>query len=286
MPPITTTIVTRQLLAVYPHVTERDRHLLALLSAHRVLTTDQIHRLMFTAVRTCQIRPAQLRDLGLLERFRFAHPGGGSQPWHWTLGLAGARFQAAATNQPPPTERAWREQILRLSASQHLPHQVMGNEFFVRLHHHTRRHPDTRLQRWWSEYETAARFLGIHPDGHGIWTQRGTTVGFHLECDRGTEPLQRLTAKLPAYERLTQTGGPNYPVLFWLPSTTREANLQDAFRRQPPAVPVATATHADHPARPVWLPVHGWHRSHLADLPSDHGQPTAANPTGATATST
>jgi hypothetical protein len=84
--------------------------------------------------------------------------------------------------------------------------------------------------------------------------------------------------RLPYYERLVQAGGPAYPILFWLPSPTREANLQDLLRRQPPAIPVATATHRDHPARPVWLPVDGWHRTRLADLPSDHGQPTAANP--------
>jgi hypothetical protein len=276
--PATTTTAARQLLAIYPRVTDRDRWLLAHLHVHRVLTTDQIHRLAFTAVRTCQIRLAQLRDLGLLERFRFAQPGGGSQPWHWTLGLAGARFQAAATNQPPPTERAWREQILRLSASQHLPHQVLVNEFFVRLHHHTRHHPNTALQRWWSEHETAARFLGIHPDGHGIWSDGNRAAGFHLECDRGTEPLHRLVDKLPAYQRINQAGGPNYPILFWLTSPSREANLQDLLRRQPPGVPVATATHRDHPARPVWLPIHGWQRTHLTDLPSDHGRPTAANP--------
>ena len=276
--PVSTTTAARQLLAIYPRVTDRDRRLLALLHAHRVLTTDQIHRLMFTAVRTCQIRLAQLRQLGLLERFRFAHPGGGSQPWHWTLGPAGARFQAAATNQPPPTERAWREQILRLSASQQLPHHVLVNEFFVRLHHHTLHHPDTRLQRWWSEHEAATRFLGIHPDGHGIWSHTGDTVGFHLECDRGTEPLLRLSAKLPTYQRLAQSGGPNYPILFWLPSTAREANLQDLLRRQPPEVAVATATHRDNPADPIWLLVQDWQRVHLADLPYHHGQPTAANP--------
>lgn len=269
---------TTRLLAIYPHLTERDRHLLALLAAHHVLTTDQVHRLMFHALRTCQIRLAGLRKLGLLERFRFAHPGGGSQPWHWTLGRAGAWFQAAATGTSAPTERAHRETVLRLSASPNLGHLVATNEFFVRLHHHSRHHPDTRLDRWWSEPEAAARFPGIRPDGHGVWTRAGRTVGFHLECDRGTEGLARLVAKLEAYHRLAYSGGPNYPVLFWLPGPRREAHLQQALRRQLPQVPVATATSGGDPAGAVWLPVDGWRRTRLAELPATHGEPSAANP--------
>jgi hypothetical protein len=102
--------------------------------------------------------------------------------------------------------------------------------------------------------------------------------GFFLECDLGTEPLTRLTAKLPGYARLAAGGGPRYPVLFWLPGTDREAHLQRLLRQSPPSVPVATATHDGDPAGPVWLLVDGWQRLSLGELPSNHGLETAHNP--------
>src|SRR2546423_10602302 len=228
------------LLALYPHLTIRDRALLAQLDEHQVLTTPQVHRLHYQALRTCQIRLRELHTLGLLERFRFARMYGGSEPWHWTLGLHGARFRAGATGRAAPTERAHREQVLRLTAQARLPHLLATNEFFVRLAHTARIDPRVRLDRWWSERTATARFLRIRPDGHGLWTTRGRTVGWYLECDLGTEPLTRVMSKLEAYERLAASGGPTYPVLFWLPNVDRESHLQQALRRQLPQVPVAT----------------------------------------------
>src|SRR6266498_3321064 len=223
---MSTSTSATHLLALYPHLTARDRNLLALLDEHLVLTTGQIHRLYFRAERTCQIRLRQLRALGLLERFRFARMYGGSEPWQWTLGLHGARFRAGATGRAAPTERAHREQVLRLTAHPRLPHLLATNEFFVRLACTARADPGVRLDRWWSERSATARFLRIKPDGHGLWTTRGRTVGWFLECDLGTEPLTRVMSKLEAYERLAAAGGPTYPVLFWLPNADRESHLQ------------------------------------------------------------
>src|SRR3954452_5561231 len=142
---------TSSLLAIYPHITGRDRLLLQLLDDHQVLTTGQIHRMLFAARRTCQIRLNELAALGLVERFRFARDGGGSHPWHWTLGHNGHRFQAAAHDRPEPTLRTSRQAVQRLSATPHLAHLLRANEFFVRLSAHARQHPEARLERWWSE---------------------------------------------------------------------------------------------------------------------------------------
>lgn len=275
MPPSTS---ATQLLAVYPHLTVRDRRLLGLLDEHLVLTTGQIHRLQYQALRTCQIRLRELHALGLLERFRFARLYGGSEPWHWTLGLAGARFRAGATGRPAPTERAHREHVVRLTAQSRLPHLLATNEFFVRLAFVARADDRVQLQRWWSERRATAKFLSIRPDGHGLWTAAGRTVGWYLECDLGTEPLTRVLAKLDAYERMAGSGGPRYPVLFWLPNTDREAHLQQALRQTAPQIPVATATHDTDPAQAVWLPANGWRRVPLSALPSDHGRDSASNP--------
>src|SRR5689334_4554169 len=99
-----TNTTAAQTLALYAHLTPRDRTLLALLDHHRVLTTGQIHRLQYSALRTCQSRLRTLHQLGILDRFRFARLHGGSDPWHWTLGIHGARYRAGATGRPSITE--------------------------------------------------------------------------------------------------------------------------------------------------------------------------------------
>ncbi|MBO4210876.1 replication-relaxation family protein [Micromonospora echinofusca] len=266
------------LLAIYPHITGRDRLLLQLLDDHQVLTTDQIHRMLFHARRTCQIRLGELAALGLLDRFRFARTGGGSQPWHWTLGHNGHRFQAAAHHRPEPTVRASRQTVARLSANPHLTHLLTTNEFFVRLTAHARGHPQARLRRWWSETTTTRRYRTVTADGHGLWGVGDTVVGFFLETDTGSEPLGRVVAKLDRYAQLIRRGGPRYPVLFWLGSTPREEHLHRLLRGRPGDVPVATATHSSDPAAAVWLPHDATDRVRLVELPSDHGAPVADNP--------
>ncbi|WP_328468844.1 replication-relaxation family protein [Actinoplanes sp. NBC_00393] len=270
---------TASLLAIYPHITRRDRHLLQLLDDHQVLTTGQIHRVLFRARRTCQLRLNELAALDLLERFRFFRDGGGTQPWHWTLGYNGQRFQAAAHQRPEPTLRASRQTVQRLSANPRLNHLILTNEFFVRLTEHTRRHPEARLDRWWSETTATRQYRVITPDGHGLWSIADTTVGFFLEADTGTEPLSRVMAKLDKYAKLTNQGGPRYPVLFWVGSESREDHLHRHLRARRSAVPVATATHDSDPAETVWLPGGATSRIRLFQLPSDHGQPVAGNPT-------
>lgn len=267
------------LLAIYPHITSRDRQLLQLLDDHQVLTTDHIHRLFFHARRTCQIRLGELHRLTLLDRFRFARDGGGSQPWHWTLGHYGHRFQAAAHNRPEPTARTSRQQTQRLSANPQLAHLLTATGFGVHLSAHARRHKTARLLRWWPEATTAARFPPITPDGHGLWSVDGTTVGYWLEADTGTEPLGKLAAKLDKYAQLARKGGPRYPVLFWLPTEEREEHLHAYLRgRRPENITVATATHPTDPAEPVWLAAGDTERVKLVQLPSAHGRPVAANP--------
>ncbi len=270
---------TASLLSLYPHITSRDRLLLHFLDDHQVLTTGQVHRMLFSARRTCQLRLAELAALGLLERFRFSRDGGGSQPWHWTLGHHGRRFQAAAHARPEPTARASNQTVQRLSANPHLAHLVLTNEFFVRLTEHARRHDEASLDRWWSEPVTHKQFRTITADGHGLWTTSGVTVGFFLETDTGSEALgSRVVAKLAKYGDLIRGGGARYPVLFWLGSEQREEHLHRLLPGQHTTVPVATATHAADPAARVWLLRGTTSRVRLAELPSDHGQAVAANP--------
>jgi hypothetical protein len=97
----------------------------------------------------------------------------------------------------------------------------------------------------------------VRPDGHGVWIDGGHAVPFWLETDLGTETLSRVVGKLTGYAALPPSRA--YPVLFWLPTAAREANLHAQLARigVPDAVTVATAA-ADHaagtggPAGPVW----------------------------------
>ena len=261
-----------------------------MLDDHTVLTTDQLTRAFFTRPRTCLLRLEALRGLGLLHRFRFAQPRGGTEPWKWVLDLVGAQVQAAATGRRMPTQRAHEQHLYRLTFNPALDHLLATNEFFVRLLHAARipaaspaggaprASEQQRLDRWWPEQVATARFPGIRPDGHGLWTSHVRTIGLFLETDLGSENLARLLSKLDGYERLARSGGPVYPVLFWLHSPERETNLQKLLRAAEPEVPVATAVHTDDPAGAVWLPADGWHRVRLHELPSDHGIDHAANP--------
>ncbi|MDQ1250257.1 MAG: replication-relaxation family protein [Actinomycetota bacterium] len=260
------------------HLTDRDRRLLGLLENHQVLTTDQIHRLFFTGLRTCQARLRLLHRVQLLDRFRQASLSGGPQEWRWTLGPTGARFQAAVAGRRPDSDRAHRDKVIRLMANPALGHLLVTNEFFVRLLTTARATPTASLDRWWSERAATAAFLGIRPDGHALWTAHGRTVGLFLEVDLGTEDLPRVTAKLAAYARLARSGGPRYPVLFWLPGRQREINLRRHLESTHVEVPVATATHDRDPADAVWLPADAWRRVRLTDLDSHHGSDSAHNP--------
>ncbi|WP_205752498.1 replication-relaxation family protein [Cryptosporangium phraense] len=161
-----------------------------------------------------------------------------------------------------------------VAGSRQLRHLLGVNQFFADLIGHARTHPGVRLNRWWSEqHATDVHDLaGIRPDGHGVWTADGRTVGFFLEHDNGTEPLSVVRRKLGAYTRLAN-GGPRYPVLFRVPSAAREANLLDALAdERPTPMPVATSTHDRHPAEQSWLlAANPHHRWALHELPSDHG---------------
>ncbi|GIL25503.1 replication-relaxation family protein [Actinocatenispora comari] len=266
--------------------------LLELLDQHGTLTTGQITAICFGAYSTADRRLRRLFRLGLLDRFRRYNPHTGNVTgWHWTIGVLGARLIALSAGRPAPARAAVTHRRDQLIASPRLEHLLGVNQTFVDLRAHARTHPGAQLTRWWSERRTAEAFSHrIHPDGHGVWRAGGHTVGFFLEHDTGTETLRRLIDKLPAYTRLAQAGGPAWPVLFWLPTTTRAKHLHDALADQPP-LPFAVAIAARVPGRRRGLIVTGpdpagclWrvpgHREllPLAQVPCPHQLPGPLNP--------
>jgi Replication-relaxation len=113
------------------------------------------------------------------------------------------------------------------------------------------------LEVWWPEQRCAQQWGRlVRPDGYGRWREHDRRVDFFLEYDRASEPLARLTAKLPGYHELAGATGIATPLLLWLPTATREAAVRQALAGS--SLPLATATpQPGHtPAGPLWLPLH------------------------------
>lgn len=278
-------------LAEQRQLTLRDRRVLALLAEHRVLTADQLTRLVFDNPTSARHRLTRLTDRGVLARFRhYQRPG--SQAWRYVLGTLGAMLHAATTGATLPAPSRVAERALSLSASPRLGHLLAVNEFFVSLAHHARTHPGATLAQWWPEPH-ATRVCGriARPDGGGEWHEHPPTppadgrargpgggpaaesarrtsaggevrrVAFWLELDRGTEPLPRLVDKLTGYRQLADAGL-SRPVLIVVPTTTREHHLQthpDLYSAGPAGDPLVATTSADQltatghsPADAVW----------------------------------
>lgn len=258
-------------------LTPRDRLLLDLLDQHKTFTTEQIHTLAFTSLARTRIRLSQLYTREVLDRFRhYIRPG--SQSWRWTLGPVGAAILAAGRGDTLPRPAAVRDATARLAMSPTLGHLVTANGFFVALTGHARTHSGTRLGRWWNEARCReAVGTVVRPDGHGVWVAGGRAVPFWLEADLGTETLSRVVGKLTGYAALPPPRA--FPVLFWLPTAAREANLHAHLARAgvPDGVIVATAVDnnaPDGPAAPVWRVVGEAGRVTLADLaPAGNGAP-------------
>ncbi|MDG4764491.1 replication-relaxation family protein [Solwaraspora sp. WMMD406] len=257
-------------------LTPRDRLLLDLLDQHRTFTTDQLVDLAFGSVGRARNRLNTLHDRDILDRFRhYQRPG--SQAWRWTLGPVGAALIAAGRGETLPRPAAVRDATGRLAMSPTLAHLIAVNGFFVALTAHARVHPGTGLARWWNEARCREACGNlVRPDGHGVWSDNGSAVPFWAEVDLGSETVGRVAGKLAGYAALPPRRA--YPVLFWLPTAVREANLRAHFRRSgvPDGVTVATAA-ADHaatsggPAGPVWRIVGHPDRVRLAGLPAPGG---------------
>ncbi|WP_344505978.1 replication-relaxation family protein [Dactylosporangium maewongense] len=145
-----------------------------------------------------------------------------------------------------------------------------------------------QLARWWSGATIAAVLDSrVVPDGHGVWREGDHTVAFYLEYDTGTETLSTVAAKLPAYRRVQDLGGPRWPVLFVLPSRLREGNLRQRLAATGTSgVTVATASQDrvdTDPSGPIWaLAGDTGPRRRLIDVPCELGSASPLNPGPAT----
>jgi predicted transcriptional regulator len=251
-----------QVLRVQHHLTERDWRLLGWLYDHDILTSFQIAHALFPSLNYAQRRLTELTGLGLVERFRPLRMRGGSYPYHYALAHLGTEVVAASRREDPPRRALSKVRLHRIATSRNLEHRLGINQFFTDLAGHERQH-DGKLVQWWPDKKLRGfsppgvnAYLIVFADALGVWREGDRTVGFYLEHDTGTEALAVLVDKLDGYRGMQDRGGPAWPVLFWLHSTTREAHLHRRLTEARPTVPVATAardrTEGNSPAEAIW----------------------------------
>lgn len=275
---------TEPLLRIQSHLTDRDHILLGWLADHHLLTSFQIAAALFPSLDFAQRRLRRLVDVGVLARFRPLKADGGSFPYHYLLDQLGADIVATQRGEDIPRRDETRRRRWYLTQRANLPHLLATNQFFIDLAAHARTHPGTSLDRWWSagrcqqpgafatldggwpaDPAAMVRRPAIRPDGHGIWTDHGTSVPFFAEIDLSTEPLNRLTRKIGGYIDLARTTGHAWPILFTLESPLRERHLHERLTDAGVRWPVATTVRprmVDHraptgqpsPAEDVWWP--------------------------------
>jgi hypothetical protein len=273
--------VADQLATLADRLTDRDRALLRLVGEHRVLTSYQLAQVYFNSLDRAEHRLRELTQARVLARFRpHTRHGEGSAPFHYLLGPLGAAVLAAEQGVDARQVGYRADKALAIAHSQRLAHLVGVNGFFTALVTSARQPRPGRaaLAVWWSERRCADRWGRlVRPDGYSRWRQGDREVDFFLEYDRGTEPLERLTAKLAAYRDLADATQIPTPVLFWLPSVRREAGLREALAdamrsgRAPFVIATASPTLGLGPVEHVWLPLgQTWPRRRLIEL-ADEG---------------
>ena len=192
------------------------------------------------------------------------------------LGSAGAAVLAAERGIEPRGLDYRTDKALEIAHSQRLGHVVGVSGFFTTLvgYARHRRPGHAELAAWLSERQ-CADYWGhvVRPDGFGRWQEADHEIPFFLEYDRGTEPLDRLAAKLVAYQELAVATKIPTPVLFWLPSSGREVSVREALANEHRwarvrfVVATASPTLALGPAEAAWLPLEEtWPRRRLVEL--------------------
>jgi hypothetical protein len=179
-----------------PSLTDRDLAILHRLAEHEPLTTGELRLLFFAGLRACQSRLKLLDDARLLCRVYPAGSsrGGKSEPL-WFLTPYGRRMIGASSRRPPG-----------LSIPD-LEHRRAVARFFLSLVERSLDRKGEGLHSWWGETRAAAGVGGgqLRPDGYGRYLFPDGELTFYLELDRGTEPAQRVAAKLTAYQQALAT---------------------------------------------------------------------------------
>ena len=245
-------VTEAQLAALPQRLTPRDRQIALDCFEHRVLTTGQLERLHFSAPRAGRRRLLTLYELRVLDRFRpRLELGAGSAPYHWVLDQAGAHIVAAQLGLPREQLRYSHAAALGLADSSKLAHHVEVNECLTRLAYDAAR-AGGALAEWYGERTTCELLdRAAVPDAYGVLQLPGReAIHLLVELDRGTEPLDRLTAKAAAYARAlprSTLADLNPLVLLLVPTQARAAAAAHAIPAGPLHIAVWSAASTRSP---------------------------------------
>jgi hypothetical protein len=282
------------LLAISDDLRPRDYVLAHLLEDHDILSLEQVQATLFTSARTCRHRLGELQQMRFIatttqvtasrRRRTFVLPG-----------LLSSRYVSLTKGEAEPSRKALRDRQGAAAFGAGRDDVVARNWFFVDLITHARTHPGAGLARWWSPTLTRAAVQGLawphghglHPDGHGVWIEDGREVRFFLEHDTGAGAVPDLMERIERHRQLRYDGGPDYPVLIWLSTREREADLHEHLQRATFGLTLAGLTVATAsrdvgvgPASAQWWVTTdhapgnrsadvGQERRHLRELPGD-----------------
>ncbi len=190
-------------------ITERDLFILDTISAYRLLTREQIQRLLFTPTGTtaCKRRLMLLYQAGLLGRIPLPvrNAYGAARMVHY-IESAGIRLLAAhrgeAPDRPAPTPNSTSETFLEHTvgaADVRIAFELACRELaygFAWI-------DETRLRRDGVRLRVAetpsAPATSIVPDGFFTITAGGITDGFAVEVDRATVGEDRMRRRFRSY---------------------------------------------------------------------------------------
>src|SRR5262245_13791423 len=218
-----------QLAELAGHLNDQDRALCRLLADHQVLTSHQIAQLLYSHTDAVPGRLALLTQLRVVDRFRpLTRVGGGSAPYHYVLGGAGAAVLAAEQGVDPGQLGFRRGRALAgAHAGGVLARLLAVNGVFAALAAAARTRPGAELVRWWSARCCADQWgTVVRPAAYGHWREATPTgavdVDFFLEHDPPGSRLDRLAVTLAGYHDLALGSGIATPVLLWLASPDHE----------------------------------------------------------------
>jgi hypothetical protein len=261
------------LMRLAPRITDRDRRILVGLWEHRVMTTDHLQRIYFTAAgpRRARSRLLTLYRYGVVNRFR-RHAHDRNAPDHWILSPTGAVLVALALDKEPDALNFRSDRALALAHSPRLDH-ILGLAETHAVFQESASENNARLARWDGERECERRWgWHVHPDAYVRWEHRDVAVDAFVEYDTGSETLTQLKNKMPGYAR--RAGSSDLPsiVLVLVHSDQREDNAARKLAGHcTGTVGVYLTTHhrlAVHgAAEPIWRLANGRKRVALEEIP-------------------